>query len=198
MNPHFLFNCLHSISALATVDGVRARDMCIKLSDFLRSTLSLGEKNSISLREELALAKAYLDVEQVRFGSRLRIELETDAECENCKVPPLFLQPLVENAVKHGIAGLVDGGTIRLRAHCSEGWLRVRVENEFDQEVPAARRHGLGLQNVRNRLRALYENQARLDTSVAGNLFVAEVELPCFWEESFQRLDALLDELKGK
>jgi len=198
INPHFLFNCLHSISALATVDGVRARDMCIKLSDFLRSTLSLGEKNSISFREELALAKAYLDVEQVRFGSRLRIELETDADCEACKVPPLFLQPLVENAVKHGIAGLVDGGSVRLQAHCSEGWLRVRVENEFDKEVPAARRHGLGLQNVRNRLRALYENQARLDTSITGNLFVVEVELPCFWEGSFQRLDALLDELKSK
>jgi two-component system sensor histidine kinase AlgZ len=179
INPHFLFNSLHSISALATVDGVRARDMCIKLSDFLRSTLSLGERNSISLREELALAKAYLDVEQVRFGSRLRIELETDADCEACKVPPLFLQPLVENAVKHGIAGLVDGGTIRMQAHCREGWLRVRVENEFDQEVPAARRGGLGLQNVRNRLRALYENQARLDTAIAQNVFVVEVDLPC-------------------
>jgi len=198
INPHFLFNCLHSISALATVDGVRARDMCIKLSDFLRSTLSLGEKNSISFREELALAKAYLDVEQVRFGARLRIELEADADCEACKVPPLFLQPLVENAVKHGIAGLVDGGSVRLQAHCVDGWLRVRVENEFDKEVPAARRHGLGLQNVRNRLRALYENQARLDTSITGNIFVVEVDLPCFWELSFQRLNALLDEMKSK
>jgi two-component system sensor histidine kinase AlgZ len=198
INPHFLFNCLHSISALATVDGVRARDMCIKLSDFLRSTLSLGEKNSISFSEELALAKAYLAVEQVRFGSRLRIESETDAECEACKVPPLFLQPLVENAVKHGIAGLVDGGIIRLQAQCREGWLRVRVENEFDQEVPAARRHGLGLQNVRNRLRALYENQARLDTNIAENVFVVEVVLPCFWESSFQRLDAVLEEMKTR
>ncbi len=198
INPHFLFNCLHSISALATVDGVRARDMCIKLSDFLRSTLSLGEKNSISFGEELALAKAYLDVEQVRFGSRLRIELETDVDCEICKVPPLFLQPLVENAVKHGIAGLVDGGSVRLQAHCLDGWLRVRVENEFDQEVPAARRHGMGLQNVRNRLRALYENQARLDTTITQNVFAVEVHLPCFWESSFQRLDALLDELRTK
>src|SRR5580693_8411634 len=78
INPHFLFNSLNSISALATVDGARARDMCIKLSDFLRNTLSLGEKHSISFREELALAQVYLAVEQVRFGSRLRIELKTD------------------------------------------------------------------------------------------------------------------------
>jgi two-component system sensor histidine kinase AlgZ len=179
INPHFLFNSLNSIAALATVDGMRARDMCIKLSDFLRNTLSLGEKRSISLGDELALAQAYLAVEKVRFGSRLRIELKTDSSCDDCVVPPLFLQPLVENAVKHGIAGLVDGGTIRLEAHCENGWLQVTVQNEFDPDAPAARRHGLGLQNVRNRLRAVYENQARLDTVVTGSVFVVAVDLPC-------------------
>lgn len=179
INPHFLFNSLNSISALATVDGVRAREMCIKLSDFLRSTLNLGEKKSISLREELALAKAYLDVEQVRFGARLRVELNTDAGCNDCVVPPLFLQPLVENAVKHGIAGLVDGGTIRLEARCQDGRLHVTIQNEFDPDAPAARRHGLGLQNVRNRLRALYENQARVETVSADHHFAVDVDLPC-------------------
>jgi len=179
INPHFLFNSLNSISALATVDGVRAREMCIKLSDFLRSTLSLGEKQSISLRDELALAKAYLDVEQVRFGARLRVELETDSGCDDCIVPPLFLQPLVENAVKHGIAGLVDGGIIRLEARCRDGRLHVKIDNEFDPEAPAARRHGLGLQNVRNRLRALYDNEARVDTVSTDQRFVVEVDLPC-------------------
>jgi two-component sensor histidine kinase len=206
INPHFLFNSLNSIAALATVDGVRAREMCIKLSDFLRSTLSLREKNNISLRDELALAKAYLDVEQVRFGSRLRVEFETDSDCNDCVVPPLFLQPLVENAVKHGIAGLVDGGTIRLEAHCHDGWLQIKIQNEFDPEAPAARRHGLGLQNVRNRLRTLYDNQARInttvnkavDTTASLNRFLVEIDLPCgprqFWEGSFRRLDALLEE----
>jgi two-component system sensor histidine kinase AlgZ len=202
INPHFLFNSLNSIAALATVDGVRARDMCIKLSDFLRNTLSLGERQSISFGDELALAQAYLAVEQVRFGARLRIELKTDSGCDDCTVPPLFLQPLVENAVKHGIAGLVDGGTIRLEAHCEEGWLQVTIQNEFDPEAPAAQRHGLGLQNVRNRLRAVYENQARIDTVVTGNVFVVAVDLPCgpraFWEGSFNRLDALLEGRSGR
>jgi signal transduction histidine kinase len=210
INPHFLFNSLNSIAALATVDGVRAREMCIKLSDFLRSTLSLRDKSSISFREELALAKAYLDVEQVRFGARLRVEFQIDSGCNDYPVPPLFLQPLVENAVKHGIAGLVDGGTIRLEANCQDARLQVKIENEFDPEAPAARRHGLGLQNVRNRLRAVYGNQARIDTTVntAGettsslNLFVVEVDLPSwarqFWEGSLQRLDAMLDERKGR
>ena len=179
INPHFLFNSLNSIAALATVDGARAREMCIKLSDFLRSTLSLGEKSRISFRDELALAKAYLDVEQVRFGARLRIELDTDGHCEGCVVPPLFLQPLVENAVKHGIAGLVEGGVIRLEAQCRDGWLHVKVANEFDPDAPAPRRHGLGLQNVRGRLRALYENKARIDTTVSNNEFLVQVDLPC-------------------
>jgi two-component system sensor histidine kinase AlgZ len=179
INPHFLFNSLNSISALATVDGVRAREMCIKLSDFLRSTLSLGEKERITLREELALAKAYLDVEQVRFGARLRVELDVDAECEGCIVPPLCLQPLVENAVKHGIAGMIEGGTIRLEARCHDNWLRVKIENAFDPDSPAASRHGLGLKNVRSRLRTLYENQARMDTVVGETSFVVSLDLPC-------------------
>lgn len=179
INPHFLFNSLNSISALATVDGKRARDMCIKLSDFLRTTLKLGEKQRITLADELALAKAYLEVEQVRFGARLRVEIEADAECGQCVVPSLLLQPLVENAVKHGIAGLVDGGTIRLEAHCSGGQLNLKISNEFDAESPAPSRHGLGLRNVRERLRALYENSARIDARAAADHYVVEVELPC-------------------
>ena len=179
INPHFLFNSLNSISALATLDGARAREMCIKLSDFLRSTLSLGDKTSISFQDELALAKAYLAVEQVRFGARLRISFLADPGCNGCIVPPLFLQPLVENAVKHGVAGLVDGGIIQVAACCQDGWLRVKVENDFDPDAPPATRHGLGLQNVRGRLRALYDNQARLDTQLTSGRFVVEVELPC-------------------
>ncbi len=179
INPHFLFNSLNSISALATVDGQRARDMCIKLSDFLRTTLKLGEKQRITLADELALARAYLEVEQVRFGARLRVEIDTDADCAQCVVPSLVLQPLVENAVKHGIAGLVDGGTIRMEAHCTAGRLQLRIENEFDPESPAASRHGLGLRNVRDRLRAIYENTARVDATASGDRFVVEMELPC-------------------
>ncbi len=110
INPHFLFNSLHSIAALATVDGARAREMCIRLADFLRSSLGLGERESIPLREELALARSYLEVEQVRFGARLRFSEDIEESCQDCAVPVLLLQPLVENAVKHGIAGLVEGG----------------------------------------------------------------------------------------
>jgi hypothetical protein len=179
INPHFLFNSLNSISSLATVDGARARDMCIRLSEFLRSTLSLGEKEMIPLSEELSLARTYLGVEQIRFGARLKVEEQVDAQCGACQIPPLLVQPLVENAIKHGIAGLLEGGTIRLEANCEKGWLRVRVRNDRDADAPPPRRSGLGLANVRNRLRARYETQARLDTELKENYFIAELTLPC-------------------
>ena len=114
VNPHFLFNSLNSISALTTIDPAKAREMCIRLSDFLRNSLRLGERPSIPFREELALASTYLDVEQVRFGKRLRVTQNFDTDCDACEVPPLLVQPLVENAIKHGIASLSEGGEIDL------------------------------------------------------------------------------------
>ena len=178
INPHFLFNSLNSISALTMIDPARARDMCIRLSDFLRSTLSLGDKETIDFSEELALARTYLSVEQIRFGSRLRLQENVEAVCASCRVPPLVMQPLVENAIKHGVAGLVDGGDIRLEAHIRNGLLHLSVENEFDTDAPVPRRSGVGLANIRGRLRARYENRARLDTAVNGNHFLAELSLP--------------------
>jgi hypothetical protein len=163
INPHFLFNCLHSISALATQDGARAREMCVRLAGFLRSSLGLGLRESVPLREELALARSYLEVEQVRFGARLRVEEEIEPECEGCAVPALLLQPLVENAVKHGIAGLVDGGSIRLAVRRSGAAVTITVENGFDPEMPAPSRTGMGLKHVRRRLQVRYGDDAEMD-----------------------------------
>jgi two-component system sensor histidine kinase AlgZ len=179
INPHFLFNSLNSITALTSVDPVRAREMCIRLSDFLRSTLGLGERESISWREELQLARTYLEVEQIRFGARLHVEMNVDDDCAECMVPPLLLQPLIENAVKHGIATLVDGGTITVEGHVNNGLLEVSVENGFDPDSPAPRRHGLGLRNVRGRLETRFGGAARLTAHTANNRFRAEMVVPC-------------------
>jgi LytS/YehU family sensor histidine kinase len=179
INPHFLFNCLNSISALTSADPGRARDMCVLLSDFLRKTLGLGERESISWREELELARTYLEVEQVRFGARLQVEMQVDEACSDCQVPPLVLQPLIENAIKHGIATLVDGGTLRLEGHIHNGNLAVRVENSFDPEAPAPRHSGLGLRNVRNRLETRFGDAAHLHLAAENNHFSAEMVFPC-------------------
>jgi signal transduction histidine kinase len=179
INPHFLFNSLNSIAALTASDPARAREMCICLSDFLRNTLGLGERASISWREELQLARTYLDVERVRFGGRLRVEMNVDDACSDCQVPPLVLQPLIENAVKHGIATLVEGGTIKVEGHLNDGLLEVSVENAFDPEAPASRRHGLGLRNVRNRLETRFGGAARLTAHAGDRQFRAELVVPC-------------------
>ncbi|HEY7335076.1 MAG TPA: histidine kinase [Bryobacteraceae bacterium] len=179
INPHFLFNSLNSITALTTSDPGRAREMCIRLSEFLRNTLGLGERESVAWHEELDLAQAYLDVEQIRFGSRLRVEVHADEACADCQVPPLVLQPLVENAVKHGVATLVEGGTIRVDSRVRNGQLRVTVENCFDPDSPTPRRRGMGLRNVRSRLETRFGAAGRLAARADGNRFRAEIAVPC-------------------
>src|SRR6202049_3446953 len=116
INPHFLFNSLNSISALTSIDANRAREMCILLADFLRMTLGLGEKALVPLREELELLQRFLAIEKVRFGERLHVDAEVEAQAHDCQLPPLLLQPLVENAIIHGIAHLPAGGKVRISA----------------------------------------------------------------------------------
>ncbi|MEP6769787.1 MAG: histidine kinase, partial [Acidobacteriota bacterium] len=160
IHPHFLFNSLNSISALVGSEPAKAREMCVGLADFLRQSLSVGERAAIPLSEEIALATSYLDVERARFGRRLAVETDVTPEGGACVVPPLLLQPLVENAVVHGIATLEAGGTVRMQAERTGRRLRIVIENPYDPEAPPKRRGGLGLKIVRDRLSALYGGEA--------------------------------------
>ncbi len=178
INPHFLFNSLNSISALTSTDPLKAREMCIRLSDFLRNSLRLEEKTSIPFEEELALTKSYLDVEKVRFGQRLRIMQDFDPECAGCHVPPLLVQPLVENAIKHGIAMLAEGGEISMTGRRNGQYLKVTVENPFDPDAPVIRKSGFGLVNVRNRLEARYGRAAKLEIQVLEMRYRVVLSLP--------------------
>ncbi len=182
LNPHFLFNSLHSIAALATLDGPRAREMCIRLSDFLRAGLGLGERESIPLREELALARSYLAVERVRFGERLKVEETIAVESEDCLVPALILQPLIENAVKYGVAALLEGGSIRLSARRSGGGVAIDIENEFDADDrpdTAPARPGIGLAHVKRRLAVRYGDDAMFDAHAENAVYRVSLRLPC-------------------
>jgi two-component system sensor histidine kinase AlgZ len=179
INPHFLFNSLHSIAALATVDGGRAREMCIRLSDFLRSSLGLGDRESITLKQELALARSYLEVERVRFGERLKVQDEVQPGCEECAIPALLLQPLVENAVKHGVAGMIEGGTIRLAVSRGESEVVIEVENAYDPDAGAPVRLGIGLAQVRRRLEVRYGERARFEAGGRDGIYRVELRFPC-------------------
>jgi len=179
VNPHFLFNSLNSISALTSSDPPKAREMCILLGDFLRRTLGLGEKSTIPLKEEMALIHSFLAVEKTRFGARLLVEENITEEALEMNVPPLLLQPLVENAVSHGIANLVEGGWVRLDARCQNGDLHISIENAFDPDAPPRRqRNGMGIANVRQRLKARYGDLASLVTGSEGNRFSVAIKLP--------------------
>jgi len=178
INPHFLFNSLHSISALTSIDAGKAREMCILLSEFLRKTLGFSDRREVSLEEELALARSYLAIEKIRFGARLQAEEEVEPGCLRYPVPPLLLQPLVENAVIHGIAHVVEPGFIRITVVQRNGELAITVRNSFDVEAPRARRGGFGLASVRKRLEARYGVRAALDAAAEDGAYRVELRLP--------------------
>lgn len=180
VNPHFLFNSLHSISALTATDPAKAREMCILLAEFLRATLGLGEKTAIPLRDELSLTRSFLSVEKVRFGARLNLDERIEPEALDYLVPPLLLQPLLENAVTHGVSNLTEGGWISLRIArgIGAGNLAIQVENNFDPEMPPRRRNGTGLRNVRQRLETRYGDRATFASWAEGDRFRVAMEFP--------------------
>jgi two-component system, LytTR family, sensor histidine kinase AlgZ len=181
LNPHFLFNSLNSISALTSVDSARARDMCVRLADFLRTSLRLGECGAVRFSEEMELARMYLDVEQVRFGRRLAVSIDMDPRCANCEVPPLLVQPLVENAVKHGIATMAEGGEVSLRAAWTGGGIHFEIENPYDPEAPAVKNGGIGLRNVRDRLSARFGSAASISVEPEIGRYKVTLRIP--WAE---------------
>jgi LytS/YehU family sensor histidine kinase len=178
VDPHFLFNSLNSIGALAGSDPQASRRMCLLLGDFLRQSLRLGGRERIALADELALVANYLEIERVRFGTRLQVEEAIEDAARGCRVPPLLLQPLVENAIVHGIAQRLEGGAVRCAAGVESGELRIVIENSCDADRPRGRGAGVGLDNVRRRLAASYGGAARLQTAESDGVFRVALSLP--------------------
>jgi two-component system sensor histidine kinase AlgZ len=166
LDPHFLFNSLNSISSLTGRDPPAARKMCLQLADFLRDTLRLGAAQRISLQE------------QVRLGARLNVFKETSPQALSAKVPALILQPLAENAVLHGIAHLLEGGTVTIRAQRENSMLVVSVSNPCDPDRPRHKRAGFGLSLVRQRLQSQFGLAGQLETGEERGEFTAKLSLP--------------------
>ena len=160
IDPHFLFNGLHSISALTSTDPAGARRMCLLLADFFRSSVRLGAEDEIGLEEEIAMVRAYLDIEKVRYGPRLESDVGLESGCASCRVPPLLLQPLVENAVRHGIRPLVGGGVVRVAARCDAASVYLTVRNPVDPDTATPAGTGVGLANVERRLATRFGREA--------------------------------------
>jgi len=178
VDPHFLFNSLNSIATLTGEDATAARRMCLLLAGFLRRSLQLGGRDRVTLGEEIELVEEYLAIETVRFGARLEVSREIAADLRDALVPPLLLQPLVENAVRHGIAQRIEGGLLSLQAVRRGEDVIVTIENPRNPERTGRRGAGLGLDNVRGRLRSLYGERASLEVASPPESFRVTVALP--------------------
>ncbi len=179
INPHFLFNSLNSISALTTIDAAGARSMTIELAQFFRQTLALSEQQKITLSEEIALCNHFLSIEKIRFGKKLQVQMVLDPASEACLLPPMLLQPLLENAIKHGIRDLVDGGTIVLTSKTKAPWLFISIENPIDADSNnSAQGTGTGLKNLQARLHSLYGAKSRVEKKCTEHFFRIEIALP--------------------
>ncbi len=178
IDPHFLFNSLNSISAMTTRNPSGARQMTLQLAGFLRQSLGHCAYEKISLRNEIQLALDYLTIEKIRLGSRLNVLESIDPTTTDCLVPPLIVQPLIENAVKHGIGDLLAGGEIHVSTKRMGSSLCVAIENDVDCDTPAASGRGIGLVNVRHRLAATYGNEASLHWARQGNKFRVQISIP--------------------
>lgn len=177
MRPHFLFNSLNSVLALIRRDPARAEAMLEDLAELYRALLA-EPRTLVPLREELTLARAYLAVEQVRLGDRLRLAWHVDTAPADALLPPLTLQPLVENAVRHGVEPRPDGACVTVEAFRDDDHLVLFVRNPLPPSEAATHGHGLALANLRERLDLHYDAEARLRVYESEGEFVVQVRLP--------------------
>jgi two-component system sensor histidine kinase AlgZ len=178
IRPHFLFNTLNTAIALVRVDPARAEAVLEDLSELFRAALvDGGTQATTTLEQEVALARRYLAIEQLRFGERLQVRWDLDPSGNQARVPPLLLQPLVENAVRHGVEPAAAGGTIRVRTRVRRGQVEIAVVNTVPTEASTPG-HGIALMNVRERLRLMHDVTADFRAGRDGSLYRVRILVP--------------------
>jgi LytS/YehU family sensor histidine kinase len=178
INPHFLFNSLNSVSSLTITDPEKARDMVVKLSEFMRYALSRKDEQPVTLQNELENLRLYLDIEQVRFGDKLTTEEFIEGNCLDFKIPVMLLQPLYENAVKHGVYESTESVKIITRAKIIDGFIEIVISNNYDTTPSLRRGTGTGLLNVTRRLELFYGNKASIKTTKENGIYTVTLYLP--------------------
>lgn len=176
IRPHFLFNTLNSAIALVRAEPRKAERLLEDLSDLFRHAMT-EPGDSVTLADEIALAKAYLAIEQVRFGERIRVEWALDERANTARLPPLLLQPLVENAVRHGVEPSASGADIKVSTRCQGSRVEIKVSNTMPV-TGSAHGSGLALDNVRQRLSLLHDVQAQFQSGLKDGVFQVRMELP--------------------
>lgn len=178
INPHFLFNSLNSVSALTITNPDQAREMVIRLSDFMRYSLSRKDEQPVPISQELENLRLYLEIEKTRFGNRLITKEFISEECLRIKIPSLLLQPLYENAVKYGVHESTGTVTITTTLKCNGQFAEISISNNFDPEAIHRAGTGTGLNNVRRRLELIYGRKASMNTEKGEGSFTVNLMLP--------------------
>ena len=183
INPHFLFNSLNSISALTAFNAEAARAMTIELGDFFRKTLAISERKTIPLAEELELCEHFLAIEKIRFGEKLNTHFDIESASLDVQVPPMFLQPLIENSIKHGIYHLTQGGVVQLKSTIRDAHLDISISNPVDQSLlmtatNKTRGTGTGLKNLKARFENFYSGNASVSWQLANSVFNVNINIP--------------------
>lgn len=185
LQPHFLFNSLNSISSLLHRSPEQAQEMVIQLSEFLRKTIRKNDQKWISLEEELAFLHLFVGIEKVRFGHRLHVDFDQKGEVGVCKLPPLLVQPLLENAIKHGLYGLLGEVNIRVSFSSEEAYLVVRIVNPYDPQAGQVGGEGFGLEVIRRRLFLLFGRHDLLATQADAKLFKVQIKIPQNYDQYY-------------
>lgn len=168
LNPHFMFNALNAVRSLIAEDARRAQDAVTRLANTLRYTLTAGQEEVVTLRRELEIVEDYLQIESLRFEDRLTVRCNVTSAARDVRIPIMMLQTLVENAIKHGIAELPEGGELKIDGEVQHGALILQVENPRPTKKSASDNSGIGLRNAADRLRLLFGADAHLDVDLSN------------------------------
>ena len=177
INPHFIFNSLNSMSALTEIDPKKAKQMIIKLADFLRYTLANNDRQKNSLNEELKNIKLYLDIEKIRFEDKFEYVEELQEQCGKTEIPSMILQPLFENAIKHAVYETLDKVIIKLICKKQDNFLKISINNNFEGESHK-KGAGVGLKNIRDRLALIYRQDNLMEVKKENGNFTVNIYIP--------------------
>uniref|UniRef100_UPI0032179581 sensor histidine kinase n=1 Tax=uncultured Draconibacterium sp. TaxID=1573823 RepID=UPI0032179581 len=178
INPHFLFNSLNSISSLTMTDPAKAQEMVINLSQLMRYSLKHDQSEKVSIKQELENNKLYLSIEKVRFGSKLNPVFAVEDDCLDAEIPNMILQPLYENAIKYGVYEATETVDVITHVRCSDNLLIVTISNTYDKNVVSKKGEGIGLRNIRDRLKVIYANPHLLKIENKQNEFTVTLTIP--------------------
>lgn len=178
INPHFIFNSLNSIASLTISDPDAAREMTVKLSTYMRNTLSKNESTFQLLNDELKNIKLYMEIEKIRFGERIAFSEEISKDCGRLRIPAMILQPLIENAIKYGVHESMDQVNIRMKCRKAGDYMEICISNNYDTDAVIKKGERIGLNNIKQRLKLIYNHDNLLVVKNVEGIFEVKIYIP--------------------